>query len=411
MLYLLVRSKGAYNIIEQNRSIQVLDKKAKIFLEQNTSMQFLDKELTTILEKNRSILIMDKETKTIIKSNRSKQILDEETKTILEKNRSENIKALSVSNSSTETNTTTEPQLNFHLEAGVYDKWKLFKVNYFVMIGKKWKELSSRSTCLASQASVDRFHWFHTLINNWDGPISIAVFVPDIEYAIAKSLLRFFARCFPAIVERVSFGFIYPKKYPPLVNLNLDDIIKDVTCLQYKEAVELLVKKRSSKMLKWRTTYAYPQNLHRNVARSMCRTKYVFTPDLDMIPNPSLAQDLDEFLAHHKSCHKCAFVVPTYEISTKSQTIPRTKLELLPMIKKKLARIFHVHIFKENQFSSKLELWEKKVPKKNETLQIAYEVTEYIFKYEPLYVAKADVPKFDERFMGFGMTRNTQVSS
>ena len=33
----------------------------------------------------------------------------------------------------------------------------------------------------------------------------------------------------------------------------------------------------------------------------------------------------------------------------------------------------------------------------------------YIFKYEPLYVARADTPQFDERFIGFGMTRNTQV--
>ena len=33
----------------------------------------------------------------------------------------------------------------------------------------------------------------------------------------------------------------------------------------------------------------------------------------------------------------------------------------------------------------------------------------YIFKYEPLYVARADTPVFDERFQGFGMTRNTQV--
>lgn len=40
---------------------------------------------------------------------------------------------------------------------------------------------------------------------------------------------------------------------------------------------------------------------------------------------------------------------------------------------------------------------------------MAYKVDKYIFKYEPLYVARADTPPFDERFIGFGMTRNTQV--
>ena len=33
----------------------------------------------------------------------------------------------------------------------------------------------------------------------------------------------------------------------------------------------------------------------------------------------------------------------------------------------------------------------------------------FLFKYEPLYVARGETPAFDERFIGFGMTRNTQV--
>ena len=51
--------------------------------------------------------------------------------------------------------------------------------------------------------------------------------------------------------------------------------------------------------------------------------------------------------------------------------------------------------------------WES-LPDKYET-EIGFEVENYIFKYEPLYVARAETPIFDERFIGFGMTRNTQV--
>ena len=51
--------------------------------------------------------------------------------------------------------------------------------------------------------------------------------------------------------------------------------------------------------------------------------------------------------------------------------------------------------------------WES-IPDKEET-EIAFQVTNYLFKYEPLYVARAETPIFDERFIGFGMTRNTQV--
>jgi len=54
-----------------------------------------------------------------------------------------------------------------------------------------------------------------------------------------------------------------------------------------------------------------------------------------------------------------------------------------------------------------LKKWEEiaQAPK----LGTAYKVEKYIFKYEPLYVARAETPQFDERFIGFGMTRNTQV--
>ena len=38
-------------------------------------------------------------------------------------------------------------------------------------------------------------------------------------------------------------------------------------------------------------------------------------------------------------------------------------------------------------------------------------VDQYRFMYEPIYVARSDSPPFDERFVGYGMTRNTQVNS
>ena len=42
-------------------------------------------------------------------------------------------------------------------------------------------------------------------------------------------------------------------------------------------------------------------------------------------------------------------------------------------------------------------------------LDKAYKVDKYLFGYEPLYVARAETPLFDERFIGFGNTRNSQV--
>lgn len=40
---------------------------------------------------------------------------------------------------------------------------------------------------------------------------------------------------------------------------------------------------------------------------------------------------------------------------------------------------------------------------------ISHNVTNFEFFYEPFYVASDMVPPHDERFLGYGFTRNTQV--
>ena len=97
-----------------------------------------------------------------------------------------------------------------------------------------------------------------------------------------------------------------------------------------------------------------------------------------------------------------------------------------PFLEKIFTYFFCQALYSINQKSSDLKKWESlgQAPK----LGTAYEwvcfalkhkatfviivncrVDKYIFKYEPLYVARAETPQFDERFIGFGMTRNTQV--
>lgn len=42
---------------------------------------------------------------------------------------------------------------------------------------------------------------------------------------------------------------------------------------------------------------------------------------------------------------------------------------------------------------------------------ISHNVTNFEFLYEPFYVSKDTAPVHDERFVGYGYTRNTQVRS
>lgn len=49
-------------------------------------------------------------------------------------------------------------------------------------------------------------------------------------------------------------------------------------------------------------------------------------------------------------------------------------------------------------------------PQDDSELHISHAVSNYEFFYEPFYISLDNAPAFDERFIGYGFTRNTQVS-
>jgi N-acetyllactosaminide beta-1,3-N-acetylglucosaminyltransferase len=54
--------------------------------------------------------------------------------------------------------------------------------------------------------------------------------------------------------------------------------------------------------------------------------------------------------------------------------------------------------------------WQANTDSEGDTVRVSHNVTNFEFLYEPFYVAPDTVPPHDERFLGYGYTRNTQVS-
>ena len=294
---------------------------------------------------------------------------------------------------------------------GVWDQLRQFKTHMFSLTGSDWANLSSsRLLCLGAQTSVDRLYELTELVTNWSGPMSISVFAPDVELGIAIKYIQYLRSCYPAIEAQVSFHLTYPADHPGLQDVAWEEIVGKMDCQQPTQVIKYLLEKRSEEMMTWRPSYPYPQNLLRNTAKRGCQTNYTYIPDIDMVPTPGMDLHLETFLQRDQetnNCTKCAFVIPTYEISRNSTHLPRNKSELLTYVKEKQARQFHQALYSINQKSSNLLKWET-IPETAD-LDVAYKVEKYIFKYEPLYVSRGDTPAFDERFIGFGMTRNTQV--
>ncbi|KAF2359253.1 Nucleotide-diphospho-sugar transferase [Trinorchestia longiramus] len=299
---------------------------------------------------------------------------------------------------------------------GRWDNRRQYKIHDSVYSGQHYSVLAKQShVTLATQSSVDRLFWLAQVARHWVGPISIAVFTPDLEYGIAKTYFQFLASCFPYVGDKITVHFAYPKEKPPLhLHIDTSDILK--MCDQPVTVLKKLLEHRPRNMMSWRETLPYPQNLLRNVARKNCHPEWVFLVDVDIVPPPGMFEKLDAFLRTHaaKSCEKCAFVIPTYEIDEKAP-LPTNASEILQLVSTSRARPFHEKVFIHNQYSTNFSQWQKNVQewlRKDRESQLPVFISHNVkfeFFYEPFYVSKDSCPAHDERFVGYGFTRNTQA--
>ena len=108
---------------------------------------------------------------------------------------------------------------------------------------------------------------------------------------------------------------------------------------------------------------------------------------------------------------------------------PANKSELVELVSSHQAQPFHLKVFLHNQFATNFSRWtEDQVARylkmyryistlistylqDDSVLHVSHNVTNYEFFYEPFYVSLDSVPRYDERFVGYGFTRNTQVKT
>ncbi|XP_042877308.1 beta-1,4-glucuronyltransferase 1-like [Penaeus japonicus] len=280
----------------------------------------------------------------------------------------------------------------------------------FVWPATRWEEITRSSrVCLVTQGSVDRIFWMARQAENFGGPVSVAIYTPASDYAVATAMVSYMKRCFPAVEEYVSFHVMYPRKYPPKLSGEYDTLPLDCSD---PEGVNrrLLVNLRDQNQS---VIKHYPQNHMRNLARRACPCENVLTVDIDMVAAPNMNRMLSSFLnttMQSAPCKKCAYVVPLYEIQDDVQ-FPSNKTELLDLIRDQKARIFHEKVYSKNQGNGRFhERWE--VQPDNETskeYRVLYDIETYEEQWEPLLVLPFNAPFFDERFVGFGCNRYSQV--
>ncbi|XP_019767837.2 beta-1,4-glucuronyltransferase 1 isoform X2 [Dendroctonus ponderosae] len=296
-----------------------------------------------------------------------------------------------------------------------------------VIVGDKFVHLTGLyKTSLATQSSLDKIASIIESSLHWGGPISLAIFAgSEKELNGLLMYIIYLRKCNVRIKERVSFHLAILKDKGPKKILIDDERISKMGCDDpigvlkslLKEVnkgvsdAHIYIKSSLNFFLKgispWRFKIPYPQNVLRNLARKNCRSEYTFLIDVDIIPSKGMAESLNIFLGTQKCQGKCAYVVPTYELYERV-AFPPDKTDLVRLANKGLARPFHHKVFIYNQYATNFSRWERfQDPDMN--IRISHTVTNFEFLYEPFYIANDTVPPHDERFIGYGYTRNSQV--
>lgn len=243
--------------------------------------------------------------------------------------------------------------LNLDLSLGRWDDNRRFKLFDNIFVGDKYAYKNDvHKTCLATQSSLEKLHSIVDVSNNWNGPISLAVFAAyEEELTSLLMYILYLRKCNIKIRENVSFHLgLAKERRPKHVVLDMEQLA-DLDCASPTVVFHAILKLLHKGPNFWRDKLPYPQNHMRNLARKNCQTKYVFLTDVDIIPSRGMAEGIDDFMSRENCAKKCAYVVPTYELDERV-LFPMNKTELIRLANKGLARPFHQKVFIYNQFAT-----------------------------------------------------------
>lgn len=286
-------------------------------------------------------------------------------------------------------------------------------VDVFVK-AQQWDSQEPHDVTLATQCTSNHLHYVVRLTENWQGPVSVAVFTYDEDFLYTVHAILYFHLCHLPVLKHVTFHLSFPKdRSPEDVARLLDAVEGRFTCSKPPEPArnETLRNYVVGKGI------PYPIGTLRNVALKNVRTTHVLNHDMDLMPSlnlrSSFIRDIPDKVppsSNHSGSSKLAYIVPAVELNREvvAATAPLNKSALLEAWSRQETRPFWVEECPKCQWPTDYERWTGLPLSGN--LGVAYTVP-YQPEWEPYYIASASsLPLFDGRFKQFGVDRQSQVS-
>lgn len=217
---------------------------------------------------------------------------------------------------------------------------------------------------LVVHLTMDRLQALDELSENWQGPISASIYLPEQE----TDLLMAFIQASETLSGRRNIGF------------------------------HLVFRDHG---------FNYPINRMRNIALNHAVTPYVFLCDVDFIPSLRLGDYLRQSISKIEkdqdsgSMRNKALIVPAFESKEYKFDYPSSKEELKKSLDLGEVSVFRDQIWPDGHKQTDFEKWRSS--------SNIYEV-QWARKFEPFIVTSRDVPRFDERFIGFGWNKVEHIT-
>ena len=299
----------------------------------------------------------------------------------------------------------------------------------------------SSSITLTTQATSDFMHHAVELCKRWDGPISLAVFCPGVEFSMALILIKFMRQCLPeplsaCVRDKITWHLVYQSKHGPppeaisFPRYHMDEahyslFIQTGRCPKLAGSLadtnpikqfEIELRKRNQlypESYRQKFGLTYPINVLRNTARQTAQTKFVLASDIELYPSAGLVPKFINMLKNHDlnsefpNVRKFIFTLPIFEVKSNITTPPRTKQELVKLVAQEDAIFFHKWVCDACQdFPNRLE-WLKSdslLENHNEFLTnnelTIFELTRRNKSrefWEPIFIGTKEDPEYDDR--------------
>lgn len=158
-----------------------------------------------------------------------------------------------------------------------------YRVVYHVVTGKTFNE-SRNSVTFATHATLEYVVHIAEMARAWQGPVSVACYLPGRDITPALKILETLCACEPAM-KNVSVHLVFHAEYP-----------SNVTSSSHNSSDTCAVPKRMLRSERPLLRLPYPVNVARNVARQAVRTEYLLVADIELFPSADLAKGFLEML-------------------------------------------------------------------------------------------------------------------